>query len=204
MLMRAAPVGAHESDGVGVVHHHQRVVALGELADVRQRCEVAVHGENAVGDDQAKSSARAVFELTLEIFHVTVRIPETLRLAQPDAVDDARVIQSVRDDRVLVVEQRLEDAAVGVEAGWMEDRVFRAEEISQRILELFVNFLRAADEPDGRHAVTPAVQRFLRGRDDGWMVGQAQVVVGAEVQHLAVENAHHRSLRTRQEALLFF
>ena len=46
-----------------------------------------------------------------------------------------------------------------------------------------MDLLRAADEADAGQAVAPAVEGFLGGGDDLRMVGQAEVVVGAEVQH---------------------
>ena len=52
-------------------------------------------------------------------------------------------------------------------------------------LELLVHLLGAADEADGGHAVAPAVQRLVGGGDDLGVVGEAEVVVGAEVEHLA-------------------
>jgi hypothetical protein len=51
-----------------------------------------------------------------------------LGLAEADAVDDRRVVERVGDDRVLLAEQRLEEAAVGVEAGPVEDGVLGPEE----------------------------------------------------------------------------
>ena len=70
----------------------------------------------------------ASLSLRLEIVHVAVLVAEALRLAQADAVDDGGVVELVGDDGVFVVEQRLEQAAVGVEAGAVEDRVLGAEE----------------------------------------------------------------------------
>ena len=45
-------------------------------------------------------------------------------------------LSCVGDDRVVVAEQRLEEAAVRVEAGAEEDRVLGAEERRQALLEL--------------------------------------------------------------------
>jgi hypothetical protein len=39
-----------------------------------------------------------------------------LRFAQPDAVDDAGVIEGVTDHRILIVEQGFEQTAVRIEA----------------------------------------------------------------------------------------
>ena len=70
-----------------------------------------------------------------------------------------------RDDRVLLAEQRLEQAAVGVEARGVEDGVLGAEEPAKRRLQLLVHGLRAADEAHRRHAEAVAVERRVRGLD---------------------------------------
>ena len=71
-------------------------------------------------------------------FDVVVLVAMALGLAEPDAVDDRRVVERVGDDRVLLAEQRLEQAAVRVEARAVEDRVLGAEELRDRGLELLV------------------------------------------------------------------
>ena len=60
-----------------------------------------------------------------------------------------------------------------------------ADEQGEPFLQLAVQRLRPADEAHGRHPVPPPLERLVGGRDDGRVVGQTQVVVGAEVQHLA-------------------
>ena len=105
-----------------------------------------------------------------------------LGLAEPDAVDDGRVVQRVGDDRVLLVEERLEQAAVGVEAGRVEDRVLGPEEARDGRLELLVDVLGAADEPDAREAEAPPLEPVPGGPDEVGVVGKAEVVVRAEVE----------------------
>jgi len=65
-----------------------------------------------------------------------------------------------------------------------------------------VEFLRPTDEPDARHAETPLVERGSRGGDDLGVVGEAEVVVGAEVERLAGGRADVRGLRGEQLALV--
>jgi gamma-glutamyltranspeptidase/glutathione hydrolase len=55
VLGRAPPPCAEHADRVRVVDHHQRLVALREVADLGQRRDVAVHGEDAVGRDQPRA-----------------------------------------------------------------------------------------------------------------------------------------------------
>jgi hypothetical protein len=77
------------------------------------------------------------------------------------------------------------EAAVGVEAGGVEEGVLGAEEFRDLGLQLLVQILGAADEAHAGHAEAVRIQRILGGLDDVRMIGQAQIVVGAEIQHLA-------------------
>ena len=135
MLGRPAAARPDDADGVGVVDHDEGVVAVGEVADLVELREVAVHREDAVGRDQAAARAGGFHEPRLELVHVAVREPKALSLAQPDPVDDRGVVQRVGDHGVLVGEQRLEEASVRVEAGGEEDRVLGPEERREVLLE---------------------------------------------------------------------
>ena len=174
---------AHEADGVAVVDHRQRVIAVGQIADGLEVCNIAIHGEHAVGRDQNFLAAGfpRVLELGFEVFHVVVQIAVALGLAQAHAVNDGRVVQLIRNDRVLRPKQRLKQTAIGVEAGGIEDGVVGACELCDAALELLVDLLRAADEAHRRKAEAPAVIAGLRGLDEPRVVGQAKIVVGAHV-----------------------
>ena len=94
------------------------------------------------------------------------------------------MIERIGDNRVVGGQERLEYAAVGVEAGGVEDCVLGLEEVRYGFLQPLVDVLGAADEADGAHSVAPLLHRRLRGLDEPRVVGQAEVVVGAEVQRL--------------------
>ena len=143
-----------------------------------------------------------LLELLLEVRHVAVAVAVALRLAEADPVDDAGVVQGVADDRVLRPEQRLEEAAVGVEAGGVEDRGLHAEEARDGLLEAGVHRLRAADEAHGGHAVAPLLEGPAGGRHHLRMRRQVEVVVGAHVEHAApVGELHPRALRPGDRVL---
>jgi len=95
------------------------------------------------------------------------------------------MVEGVGDDRVLLAEERLEDGAIGIEAGGEEDRIVHAEIGGDAPLERQVKVGGAADEADRGHAEAVTVEAFLGRRHQGRMVGEAQIVVGAEVQNLA-------------------
>ena len=193
VLDRAAAGGADEAGGVRVVHHHQRVVRARQLDDAVQRGDVAVHGEHAVGGDQPQPRAGGLLQLRLQVVHVGVRVAVAGRLAQADAVDDRRVVERVGEHRVAFLQQRLEQAAVGVEAGGVEDGVVGAQKARQRLLQPLVQVLRAADEAHGRQPEAVRAQRLGRRVDHRRIAGQSQVVVGAEVEHFRVRSHLARS-----------
>src|ERR1019366_977993 len=130
-------------------------------------------------------------------------ISQALRLAEANAVDDGRVVQRVADDDVALVEQRLEEAPVRVEARRVEDRIFHAEEPSEPGFEPLVGVLRPADEPHTREAVAVLVERRTRRLDDARMRAQAEVVVRAEVEdgRRRLAHADRRALRAEQPPL---
>ncbi len=80
-----------------------------------------------------------------------------------------------------------------------------AEEGGEPGLQFLVDLLGAADEADGGHAVAPAVQRLVGRGDDLGVVGEAEVVVGAEVEHLTGTatrgDVHGRGLRGADDPL---
>jgi hypothetical protein len=116
MLVGPPPRFAHEPDRVRIVHHHQRAVLIGEIADRSQVRNVTIHREHAVRRDHFEPAVRRLLQLRREVGHVVVQITEPLRFAEADAVDDAGVVQLVRNDRVLGAQQRLEQPAVRVKA----------------------------------------------------------------------------------------
>ena len=66
-------------------------------------------------------------------------------------------------------------------------------------LEVLVDLLGAADEPHARHAVAPAVERLLGRGDDTGVVGEAEVVVRAEIEDLAAARHLDRGLLRRDD-----
>ena len=84
-----------------------------------------------------------------------------LSLAQTHAVDNRRVVQSVADDSILFGEQRLEDAAVSIEARSIEDSVLGLEIVADGSLQFLVHILGAADETHRRHTESATVHHLL-------------------------------------------
>ena len=187
---------------MGVVHHHHRVVLVGEIADANEVGLVALHGEDAVGSDHAEPGVLRLLQLVLQVCHVLVTVDLASGLAETDAVDDARVVQGVADDGVLRPEHCLEQPRVGVEARGVQDRRLGAEPARDLILELFVDVLRTADEPYRGHPEPMRLQPLDDGLLDLLAVGQTQVVVGAHDELVPRGRIDLRSLRGPDDLLL--
>ncbi len=184
MLDGTATGFSHETRRVAIVHHHHGVVSFAQVADRSQLRDRPIHAEHAIGCDHAPLRALCVLQMTLQLVHVPIRIPIPLRLAETDAVDDAGVVQLVADDGAIGIQQRLEQAAVGIEARRIQDRILGAKERRDAFLELLVDRLRAANEPYRGHPESIGVQAGFCRRDQVRMIGQPQVVVCAEVEDL--------------------
>ena len=80
-------------------------------------------------------------QLLLQIQHVQVVVPVTLSLAQADTVDDACVVQLVRDHGIAVVQDCLKQTSVGIETGWVQNCIIGSVELGDGPLQLLVNIL---------------------------------------------------------------
>lgn len=158
----------------------------GQVADAPEIGNDAIHGEHAVGGNELQPGAGCVggLELGFQIGHVVVLIAVPLGLAQADAVDDGGVVQLIADDSVLGGEHHFEQAAIGVEAGGVENGVFGAEETADGSLQLLMDGLGAADEADGGQTIAICIISGLGGFCQVPVIGQAQIVVGAHVQKI--------------------
>ena len=75
-------------------------MALGELDELGQRGDVAVHREDAVGDDQRAAALGLTGDPPGEVLDVAVVVDERLGAREPAAVDDRGVVELVGEDHV--------------------------------------------------------------------------------------------------------
>ena len=175
IFMRAATGRADKAHRMGVIYHHQRIELVGEIADAAQVGDHPVHREDAVGGD--KNMARAFLprlnQTGAQRLHIVIGVAIALRLAEPYAVDNRSVIERVGNNRVFRVEQRFKQAAVGIEAGGIENGILHAEKRRQLFLQLLMRVLRAADKAHRCHAETVRFHALFRRLNQRRMVCQA-------------------------------
>ena len=143
-------MGPYKADGMGIVHHHHGVVLIRQIADPLQIGNNSVHGKNAVGGNQLDTGPCRIrrLQLRLQIRHVIVFVAVAFCLAKPHAVDNRSMIQFVGNHRILFPQQGFKQAAVGIEAGGIQDCILRFQEMTDFFFQLLVDILGAADKPD--------------------------------------------------------
>ena len=169
---------------MAVVYHDQRIVFVGKITNGFQVRDIPIHTEHPIGGNHADPGILRVFENALQVRHVVVVEPVTLRLAEPYAVDDAGVVELVADDGIFGAEDGFEKAGVGVEAGSVKDGVLRFQETGHGRLELFVDILGAADKPHRREAEPIPGDTILGGLDQRGMIRKSEIVVRTEIDHV--------------------
>jgi hypothetical protein len=94
---------------------------------------------------QMPNSQGYLLQLILEVGHVQVAVHVAARAAEPDPVDDARVVERVRDDCVVGTQQRLKQPRIGVKAAAIQDGVLGPVVARDAVLELAVQGRGPAD-----------------------------------------------------------
>src|SRR5438309_2881438 len=106
------------------------MISFREIANCREICDVPVHGKDAVGSHHSEAGIAGLPKLNLEVFHVVVEIAKALRFREANAIDDAGMIQFVRDDHIFCAQQSFEQTAIRIETGAVKDRVLSAEKFT--------------------------------------------------------------------------
>ena len=160
---RAAPTADH-ADAVGVVGHQPGVVARRERRKLRQRREVAVHGEHAIGRDQrARVPAAVLGEQRLDMRHVGMPERQHGRAREPRAGPQAGMRQLVDQHEVVAADQRRNDAAVGEIARAEHAGRLGAFEAGEAAFELAEQRMIAGHQPRGAAADAMALDRLDGG-----------------------------------------
>ena len=131
---------------MALVHHHQRVIFLGQVTDLVHRGDVSIHRENAVGHYDAVTLHLRLLQAILEILHVGIGIAVTHRLAEAYSVDDGSMVEGVGDNGILGIEKGFEYTSVGIETGSVENGILSVEIRGYGLFKFLVHVLRSADE----------------------------------------------------------
>ena len=113
---------------------------------LRHRANVAVHGEDAVGDDQlAPGFVLDLFQQLLGVGDVFVAKDLDLRARQPRAVDNAGMVQLIGDDEIFLAQNRRHRSRIRCEPRLKDHAGFNVFEARDLLLQLHVDLHGAGD-----------------------------------------------------------
>ncbi len=179
---------SEDAVGVGVVDDEEGVVLIAEFSEFWEVGDVAFHGENAVGDEPDLACDFGVVFGFFEDFtgrvHVGVFVDSFFDPFFDDGgeahgVDDAGVVEFIGDDDVAGFADGGKECFGGVPATHEGVRGFGAHVLCDGFFECVVGGEGATDEADGGGACAVFFECFDACFDDGGVVGEAEVVVGA-------------------------
>ena len=200
VFQRAAAILAQRAETVRVVDHQPGAVLLAQGQQRGQRRQVAIHAEDAVGDDDFRF-CRACRQQGRQGIEVRMRIHARLDAGQARAVDQRGVVQRFRKNlRVRIARRQGRQHSqishvAGTEIQGARLVQVGADESGQPFFQLRVGAAVATDQV--RSAAAGAIQvgaLFQRG-DDARMRRQAQVVIAAKGQHVASIDRQARRAR---------
>src|SRR5579862_394796 len=201
MVHSAAAAAAEHAAGVRVVHHHDAVVFFGQVAQLRQRGDVAIHRKDAVGNDELLAGEAGVFlQDTVAVFYVLVLKHFDGGAGQTRSINDGGMIQFVGDDQVFFTEHSGNRAGIGGESGLKDHAGFDVFELGDLFFQLHVELHGSGNGADGASARAKFLGSLNRGFPERLVGGEAEIVVRGQVDDFsAVENAN-RLLLALQDA----
>ena len=114
----AVSLGAEDPGGVGFVDQEHGVVFGGELADVGEGGEIAVHAVEGFDEDEAFVAVGGVLlKAVVEVGGVVVFKADEFGTGEFGAVDHAGVDEAVGEDEVVAVDEVGDGAEAGEVAG---------------------------------------------------------------------------------------
>jgi len=190
---RAAALRPQHADAVRLVDQQQRLRLGRQRRQPRQRCQIAVHAEHAVGGEQGRGRGQGL-QLPACALDVGVRVATQHRTGEPRAVDQAGVVPLVLHAQVAGLQQALQDREVGLVAAREEQRPLVAQPLGGLALEGGVQGVVARDQRRAAAAEAVPGGGLAQGADRLGGSGEAQVVVAAELQQRAAIDHHARAL----------
>ena len=107
-------------------------------------------------------------------------------LAQAHPIDDGRMVEGIADDGIVFIQQGFKQAGIGIKTRAIQNGILGTEKFGNRSLQLLMQVLRAADKANRCHAEAVIPQGLYSGINNVFVIGQAQIVVGAEVKYLSL------------------
>jgi len=175
----SAALRPHNTEAVSFVYDEGGVKFICQKAQLCEVCEVSLHGEEGVGDDET-SMVRLLVTPEERAQRVEVSVGKYAHSSarQPTPIDDARVVQFVGVDEITLTSERGENPDVGCVAARKERGVWTIHKSSELRLTGSMFFMTTSDQARGSGADSESTGGFTECAHHSRIVGEAEVVVG--------------------------
>ncbi|MNC51189.1 hypothetical protein D3C75_1004710 [compost metagenome] len=136
--------------------------------------------------------------------HVIVGVTITLCLTQTHAINDRCVVQRIGDNRIFRAKQCFKQTAVGIKTRRIKNGIFHSEEAGQFAFQLFVAVLCSTNETHRGHPKAMRIHALFSSIDKLWVVSEAEIVIGAEVDDVTTVSNGNICLLSRSNNTFFF
>ena len=180
MFKTAAAVFAEHAEAVGVIDHEKRARRCARLRQIRQRRDIAIHTEHAVGHDQCASGLAGCAAIWGPSVSACGIAAET-RAAEQACIQQRSVVKAVLQHPVAAAQQCAGDAQVRHVAGGEQQCPGSLRELGQFVFECCVGAAVTGDEMGSTAAGAVLIERRPQpcARPDA---RQAQIIVAGEIE----------------------
>ncbi len=194
MVADTASVASEYTYAVCLVHHDGGVVLVLQLNDFGQLAQIALHGEDAVDDNQFDALGCATLEDTFQVGHVVVLVSQLGGKTQTAAIHYGGMVAVVADDIIVLAQQLGYDAAVYGETCSEYQSVVLAYEVGQFLFQFYVYIQCAIEETTAGAAAAVLSHGCHSGFNDTVVSGQSGVCVAAEHQYFMATHGYFGAL----------
>lgn len=123
-------------------------------------------------------------------------IAEVCRAREPHSINERGVIQFIGNDAILASDQPTEDSEIGQIAGGEDQCAGAPGGCGEVVAQGFMRFAVTGKQCGSTATHSVAAGTFGKRLDEAGMVGEAQVIVAAEIEQRLFTDAYQRPLWT--------
>src|SRR5215469_1131113 len=114
VIHTAATVAPQHPAGMRVVNHHDRAILVAEVAELVDGANIAIHRKHSIRDDQLTAGfGLDLLQQFLCMRGVLMAEDLDLRAREPRTINDAGMIQLIRDNEVFLPQNARDRAGIG-------------------------------------------------------------------------------------------
>ncbi len=184
VLVGAAAGSSENAGGMRLIDQKEAAKLFFDGDEFGQTADVAVHREDAVGDDEGAVGGLTTTDLFAQAFGVVVAEPLDLHAGHAAGIEQAAVTEVIDDDAVGGSEESGNEAQVGHVAGAIGESGFGALKGGDVPLHLVVDVESASQQARAAGAGAVAMDGGGSGFVDLGVADESQVIVGGHHEHV--------------------